>query len=101
MIISWLTRHKKALQVSWGILGLLCVGLVLGFRSRVIYSQRIIPLLGLPFFLFGGVHLLLMYESWSRKKRGGAFEVGKLILFALLTGTFLVVLLFFAWYFLA
>ncbi len=96
----WLSRHKWGLRVSWVILGALCLGLVAGFSRNLVPLPRGRSLFALPFFLFGAIQLLLMYETWFAENRVGALDLLLRIFFGLLTGGYLVAVVLFSWYFL-
>src|SRR5436309_2174932 len=87
MIRAWVAAHRRALQVLLGLLVLVWFGLLFGLPKRFTLSSRVATLVvALPILSIGGLHVLLMYESWFRTKRSVPIEMAKRIMFILLIG---------------
>lgn len=67
MVSPWIARNRKPLRVLWVVLVLICAAELIGLRQLgEITPDRaaFVLFFTLPFFLFGAVHLALMYGSW-------------------------------------
>lgn len=89
----------------WIVFALVCLGLILANRISLIRafefeSKLQLMFFVLPYFLFGSIHLLLMYESWiSKSKDRSAFFWFRIGFWGLLTLTFFIVLFMFLYFF--
>lgn len=67
MVSAWIARNRKPLRVLCIVLVPICAAELIGLRQMsetAIDRAAFVLLFALPFFLFGAVHLALMYGSW-------------------------------------
>ncbi len=98
------STRKAILYILWGLLAILCLGILVSIRTELFVHQEAlsrfqIVLYALPFFLFGAVHLFLMYESWFHSGKTGIFTSFKRGFLWLLATFYVVTLLGFIGYF--
>ena len=103
-MITFVSTYKRTLRILWGLLAILCISLLvvarMGLDVQQVAGSRVqIVLFGFPFFLFGTVHLFLMYESWFHFAKAGTIALLKHTFFWLLTAIYVVILLGFIGYF--
>ena len=76
MVSSWFSRNRKLLKAAWGVLALICVAEVISLRQvgeMTLDHSEFVLLFALPFFLFGVVHLALMYGNWFQMETPSGF----------------------------
>ena len=67
MVTGLINQYRKTLRVLWGLFLLICAAefiWLMKFGSISFDQPVYILLVASPFFLFGTVHLALMYGSW-------------------------------------
>ena len=90
----FLDAHKKTLRVLWGLLFLICVGLIVCLRIGIKIEGRFqLLLFATPFFLFGAIHLLLMYGNWFREEGRSIFLRFKRIFWLMLILAYVIILI--------
>jgi hypothetical protein len=87
------SRHRRILQAIWAGLGLAFILLMISLRVR---GEALVPrtvfVLTLLFFLFGGVHLILVYDSWFKQHEWKPIGIFKRIVFVLLVASYIFLL---------
>lgn len=95
--MGFLLLHKRIFQVLWVLFALTCLGVVLLFRTELVslgwVTSRIrLASLGIPFFLFMIVHLILMYQAWIQGKNRTILRNVMLIFICILSCAFALIL---------
>ena len=86
--------YKKPLRILWGLLFFICVGLIVGLRIGLKIKGGLQLLLFVtPFFLFGAIHLLLMYISWFNKEDRSVFSWLKKVFLVILILAYVIILI--------
>jgi hypothetical protein len=100
VIRPWLASHKTVLQILWGVSVALWLALLMAVRSGM-FPASMSTVLSVPALIcFGVVHMLLLYESWFRKKRGKVLGLAERAFVALLVGAYVLAVMLYTWFFL-
>lgn len=105
LVTKFLRNNKKILQIIYALLALICISFIISARAEFIpfrwfESRSRFVLFAIPFFSFGAVHLLLMYENWFRSKSDTIIGQFKQLFFGLLAIAYFIVLIGFIFIFL-
>ena len=90
-------KHKFALKILWAALVAICVLIIIALymaseATPIALSKFTLLLYMLPFLFLGIVHLILMSESWLMGQSVPVLQWFKRIFFAILSTTFVVVI---------
>ncbi len=95
--------QNNTLFAIWGLLALVCLGLLVSIRSGGIPSESIdtwakVGLFALPFFLFAAVHVYVMYKTWYQSRDKGILGATKRIAFKIAAVSFAIILTLFVYF---
>lgn len=103
--MRYVLLHKRAFQILWVLLALICIGLILLVRAGLIpiewgrYRPQL-AFLGAPFAIFIAIHLILMYQTWTQDRGRPIFRSVRLTFFCILSCVLVLILLCLFIYFL-